>query len=157
MRKDHFCYSFHILKNISLSVPLWAWKMFPFMKKPWESQKGKRAQETQWLGGMPKSEERLITKIKWVCLRKAEKEKKGVNQRRAVKEKTNDTKSRTADSDPQSLKPWNTLWALWILFFYSKKKSHSLHYIPVEVLSNQASKQPGLLSNALKMQRVLLY
>jgi len=36
-------------------------------KKLWESRKGKRAQETQWLGGMPKSQERVITKIKRVC------------------------------------------------------------------------------------------
>jgi hypothetical protein len=32
-----------------------------------------------------------------------------------------DIKSRTADSDPQSLKPWNTLWALWIFLFHSQK------------------------------------
>ena len=31
------------------------------------------------------------------------------NKRRATKEKMNDTKSRTVDSDPQSLKPGNTL------------------------------------------------
>jgi len=33
------------------------------------------------------------------------------NQRRTTKEKIKDKKSRTADSDTQSLKPWNTLWA----------------------------------------------
>jgi hypothetical protein len=27
--------------------------------------------------------------------------------------------------------------------------------VPVEVLSNQASKQPGIINNALKMQRIL--
>jgi hypothetical protein len=29
--------------------------------------------------------------------------------------------------------------------------------VPVEVLSNRATKQRGLISNSLKMQRVLLY
>jgi hypothetical protein len=33
------------------------------------------------------------------------KQRKRTNQRRAAKEKMKDTKSRTADSDPQSLKP----------------------------------------------------
>ena len=47
--------------------------------------KGKRAQETQILGGMPKSKEKVITKIKWVCSSEAmKKKKKGENQRRAV-------------------------------------------------------------------------
>jgi hypothetical protein len=64
----------------------------------------------------------------------------------------NDVKSQTIDSDLQSLKPWNTLWALWILFFHSQK--HSPHYVPVEVLSNQASKKPRTINNALKMQRI---
>jgi hypothetical protein len=35
--------------------------------KLWESQKGKKAQETQMLGGMPKSQEKVIAKTKWVC------------------------------------------------------------------------------------------
>jgi len=116
--------------------------------------KGKRAQETQVLGGMPKSQEKVITKIKWVCYSKAMKKKKEkrANQRRAAKENMNDVKSQTIDSDLQSLKPWNTLWALWILFFHSQK--HSPHYVPVEVLSNQASKKPRTINNALKMQRI---
>jgi hypothetical protein len=38
--------------------------------------KGKRAQETQMLGGMPKSQEKVITKIKWECSSKAMKKKK---------------------------------------------------------------------------------
>jgi hypothetical protein len=29
--------------------------------------------------------------------------------------------------------------------------------VPVEVLSNQASKQPGTINNAFKMQRVLFH
>jgi len=36
-------------------------------------------------------------------------------------------------------------------------KNLSLHYVPVEVLSNQASKQPGTINNAFKMQRVLFH
>jgi len=70
------------------------------VKKP----KGKRAQEIQMLGGMPKSQEKMITKIKWVCSSKAMKRKKkkkkgGQNQRRAAKEKMNNFKSRTTNSD----------------------------------------------------------
>jgi len=51
------------------------------MKKPWESRKGKRAQETQWLGGMPKSQEKVITRIKWVCLRKEMKKKGRIKEK----------------------------------------------------------------------------
>ena len=36
-------------------------------------------------------------------------------------------------------------------------KNHSLRYMPVEVLSNQASKQPRTINNALKMQRILFH
>jgi hypothetical protein len=36
-------------------------------EKPWESQKGKKVQETQMLGGMPKSQEKMIAKTKWAC------------------------------------------------------------------------------------------
>ena len=36
------------------------------MRKSWESQKGERAQETQTLRGMPKSQEKVIAKKKWV-------------------------------------------------------------------------------------------
>jgi hypothetical protein len=38
----------------------------------------------------------------------------------------NDVKSQTVDSDPQSLKPWNTLWALWTIFFHSQKPQPTL-------------------------------
>ena len=34
-------------------------------------------------------------------------------------------------------------------------KNHSLRCVFIEVLSNQASKQPGTINNALKMQRIL--
>jgi hypothetical protein len=36
------------------------------MRKSWESQKGERAQETQTLRDMPKSQEKVIAKKKWV-------------------------------------------------------------------------------------------
>jgi hypothetical protein len=36
-------------------------------------------------------------------------------------------------------------------------KNHSLRYVPVEVLSNQASKQPRAINNALEMQRILFH
>jgi hypothetical protein len=36
-------------------------------------------------------------------------------------------------------------------------KKHSLHYVAVEVLSDQGSKQPGIINNALKMQRILFH
>jgi hypothetical protein len=38
----------------------------------------------------------------------------------------NDVNSQTVDSDSQSLKPWNTLWALWIIFFHSQKPEPTL-------------------------------
>jgi hypothetical protein len=36
-------------------------------------------------------------------------------------------------------------------------KNHSLRYLPVEVLSNQASKQLETINDALKTQRVLFH
>ena len=36
-------------------------------------------------------------------------------------------------------------------------KNHNLHYMHVEVLSNQASKQPGTINNALKTQIILFH
>jgi len=36
-------------------------------------------------------------------------------------------------------------------------KNYSLRYVPVEVLSNQASKQPRTINNDLKMQRILFH
>jgi len=49
-----------------------------------------------------------------------------------------------------------TLFELYESFSFIAK-NHYLYYKPVKVFSNQASKQPRLISNALKMQRVLLY
>jgi hypothetical protein len=63
-----------------------------------------RAQETQMLGGMPKSLEKMTSKIKWVCPNIIKK-KEAANQRRTAKENMNDVKNQTVDSDPQSLKP----------------------------------------------------
>ena len=72
--------------------------------------KGKRAQETQMLGGMPKSQEKSDNQDKVSMLQQSnEKEKKKkrkrANQRRAAKENMNDVKSQTVDRDLQSLKP----------------------------------------------------
>ena len=36
-------------------------------------------------------------------------------------------------------------------------KNHNLRYVPIEVLSNEASKQLGTIKNALKMQRKLFH
>ena len=47
------------------------------MRKSWESQKGERAQETQTLRGMPKSQEKVIAKKKWLAkTKKKDKSKK---------------------------------------------------------------------------------
>ena len=56
--------------------------------------KGKKAQETQMLGSMPKSQEKVIAKTM-----------KMANKKRAAKEKVKDIKSQTIDSDSRSLKP----------------------------------------------------
>ena len=118
------------------------------MKKPWDSRKGKRAQETQWLGGMPKSQERVITKIKWVCPSKA--------MKKQIKEEWQ--KKRWMTQRVELLIVILNLWNPETLFepyesFSFIAKNHSLHYIIVKVPFNQASKQPGLINNALKMQR----
>jgi hypothetical protein len=42
-------------------------------------------------------------------------------------------------------------------FFSFIAKNHSLRYVPVEVLSNQASKQSRTINNAFKMQRILFH
>jgi len=81
----------------SLTIPFLAWIIFLSWKIPTRitphtraseistikkddkavrKPKGKRAQETQMLGGMPKSQEKVITKIKWECSSKAMKKKK---------------------------------------------------------------------------------
>ena len=55
-----------------------------------------------------------------------------------------------------------SLWNLETLFepyesFSFINNNHSLRYMSVEVISNQASKQPEKINNALKMQRVLFH
>jgi hypothetical protein len=52
-----------------------------------------------------------------------------------------------------------SLWNPETLFepyesFSFMAKNHGLRYVSVEVLSNQASKQPRTINNALKMQRI---
>jgi hypothetical protein len=101
---------------------------------------------------MPKSQERVITKIKWVCPNKAM--KKQIKEERQKKIwKTQRVKLLIV-----ILSLWNpeTLFEPYESFSFIAK-NHNLHYMPVKVLSNQASKQPRLISNALKMQRLLLY
>jgi len=102
------------------------------------------------LGGMPKSQEKIIAEIKWVCPIQN-------NEKGQIKEE-------------QQKKRWKiqrvelrivilSLWNLETLFesyksFSFMAKNQNLHYIPIKVYSNQASKQPGTINDALKMQRV---
>jgi hypothetical protein len=75
-------------------------------KFQWEKEKkvvkkkGIGSQETQMLRGMPKSLEKVTSKIKWVYPSKAIKKEEAANQRKAAKEKMNDVKSQTVDSGP---------------------------------------------------------
>jgi len=123
-------------------------------KKPWESyKKGIKAQETQMLGGILKSLEKTTSKIKWVCPSKAIKKKK-----QQIKEERQ--KKIWMTSRVKLLIVIFSLWNPETLFepyesFSFIAKNHSLRYVPVEVLSNQASKQPRTINNALKMQRIL--
>ena len=124
-------------------------------KKPWESQKGIRAQETQMLRGMSKSLEKVTSKIKWVCPSKAIKKKK-----QQIKEERQ--KKIWMTSRVKLLIVILSLWNPKTLFepyesFSFIAKNHSLRYVPVKVLSNQASKQPRTINNALKMQRILFF
>jgi hypothetical protein len=50
------------------------------------------------------------------------------------------------------LKSWNTLGAYKSFSFMSN--SHSLHYMSLKVLSDQANKQPRPINNTLKIQRI---
>jgi len=52
-----------------------------------------------------------------------------------------------------------SLWNLETLFepyksFSFMVKNQNLHYVTIKVCSNQVSKQPGIINDALKMQRV---
>jgi hypothetical protein len=110
------------------------------------------------LGGIPKSQEKVITKIKWVCSSKAiKKEKKKKGQ---IKEERQ--KKIWMTSIVKLLIVILSLWDPETLFepyesFSFIAKNHSLRYVPIEVLSNQASKQPRTINNALKMQRILFH
>jgi len=59
------------------------------------------------------------------------------------------------DSDA---KFWNleTLFKLYESFSFIAKKN-TLRYVPIKVISNQASKQPRIINDDLKMQKILLY
>jgi len=105
------------------------------------------------LGGMPKSLENVTSKIKWVCLSKVIKKKE-----QQIKEERR--KKIWMTSRVKLLIVIFSLWNPETLFepyetFSFIAKNHSLRYVPVEVLSNQASKQPRTINNALKMQRIL--
>jgi hypothetical protein len=108
------------------------------------------------LGGMPKSLEKVTFKIKWVCPNKAIKKKK----KQQIKEERQ--KKIWMTSMVKLLIVILSLWNPETLFephesFSFIAKNHSLRYVSVEVLSNQASKQPRTINNALKMQRILFH
>ena len=107
------------------------------------------------LGGMPKSLKKVTSEIKWVCPSKAIKKKK--QQIKEVRQKKIGMTSRV-----ELLIVILSLWNPEILFepyesFSFIAKNHSISYVYVEVLSNQASKQPGTINNALKIQRILFH
>jgi len=82
--------------------------------------KSKRTQKTQMLKGMPKSKAKVIVKTKWGCPAKTIK-KKNKSKKTGKKKGLKDIMSQVSDSDPESLKPWHTFWALWIPFFHSQE------------------------------------
>jgi hypothetical protein len=107
------------------------------------------------LGGMPKSLEKVTSKIKWVCHSKVIKKKK-----QRIKEERQ--KKIWMTSRVKLLIVILDLWNPETHFepyesFSFIAKNHSLRYVPIEVLSNQASKQPRTINNALKMQRILFH
>jgi len=128
----------HSKINISPAVLFWAWINF----LSWKSWQGshptlgasenfneKKRKKTMRKLKRQNSPRNLnakghIKEEKWVCL--SQNNEKKANQRRAAKEKMKDTKSQTPDSDHQSLKPWYTFWALWIIFFHSQKPQPTL-------------------------------
>jgi len=79
----------------------------------------------------------------------------GQNNEKKQQKKKLKTKSRTNDSDA---KFWNleTLFKLYKSFSFIAK-NNTLHYVPIKILSNQASKQLGIINDDLKMQKILLY
>ena len=99
--------------------------------------KGIKAQETQMLGGIRKSLEKVTSKIKWVCHSKAIKKKK-----RQIKEERQNKIWMTSRVKLLIviLGLWNpeTLFEPSVSFSFITK-NHSLRNLPVKVLSNQAS------------------
>ena len=69
-------------------------------KKPWESQKGIRAQETQNARGHAQITRKSDIQDKVSMPQQSNKKQKAANQIRAAKENRNDIKSQTVDSDP---------------------------------------------------------
>jgi len=115
----------------------------------------KEPKKLKMLGGMPKSLEKMTSKIKWVCPIKARKKEKG-----QIKEERQ--KKIWMTSRVKLLIVIFSLWNPETLFepyesFSFIAKNHSLCYVPVEVLSNQASKQPRTINNALIMQRIFFF
>jgi len=86
---------------------------------------------------------KVITKIKWVCLNKAMKKKKKKKKKKG-KIKKERQKKIWMTSKVKLLIVIFSLWNPETLFepyesFSFIAKNHSLRYVPVEVLSNQAS------------------
>jgi len=107
------------------------------------------------LGGMPKSLEKVTSKRKWVCPSKAIKKKK-----QQIKEERQ--KKIWMTSRVKRLIVILGLWNPEILFepyesFFFITKNHNLHYVLIEVLSNQASKQPRIINNALKCKEYFFH
>jgi len=72
------------------------------------------------------------------------------NEKKQQKKKMKDKES-NYDSDA---KFWNleTLFKLYESFSFIVKKN-TLRYVPIKVISNQASKQPGIINDDLKNQK----
>jgi len=133
--------------STSLAIPFWAWINFLSWKKSrlgshptlggkrtfqWETRKcrGKAKSQKSPRNSNARGHAQITRKSdiqdKVSMPYKSKKKEKGQIKKKAAKENMNDVKSQTVDSDPQSLKPWNTLWALWTIFFHSQKPQPTL-------------------------------
>jgi hypothetical protein len=149
-KKSSLLFLSHSKISIFLAVPFWAWiiilswkistRITPhtgrqvkiLMKKDrWKAirkPKKKGAQKTQMLGGVPKSQEKVIAKIKWVCPGQN-------NEKGQTKEEWQKKRWKT-----QRLKLLIVIFSLWNLetLFESYEsfsfiaKNHRLHYVLVE-------------------------
>jgi hypothetical protein len=95
-----------------------------------------------------------MAKIKWVC--------PGQNNEKREKPKKSRKRKWWKTHRVELMIMILSLCNLEILFepyecFSFIVKNHSLRYLPVEVLSNQASKQLETINDALKTQRVLFH